>query len=384
MPPTFLPTSSSSSHLPAASTARGAATDSTTAKKHTCRKWLVLDFDGTCTEHDTTPLLPHIASLHSGDDDAKRRERLEQFNALEEEYFEAYSAVKKRILRDDGGNDGGEDTVADIDTMDLHKALDSLDEVSTVVTHKVSQSACLSGLPSHPSHMADLIDRHEELKRMTRLQPGCAAVVANAHLSGWCLGVLSINWCPNLIEAALMMPVRRHLARGREEEEGALDTTSNIAHPKAEVWSNEIDDDGVVTLHVPGASAKRMCIQSLKERLQQELQQQDHGGSHTSRPVVVYIGDSSTDLSGLLEADIGIMLGNSGTIMKIAKRWNIEISKLSDRRGQMQQQQHRQQKNGLHERDVNTVWMADGWEEIERLLQDVSNALNKPLYDGNN
>lgn len=362
MPPT---STSTSQPCPAPSSFSDSAASSNTERplpnKHKCDKWLVLDFDGTCTEHDTTPLLPHMASLHSGDDDARRKQRLQQFNALEQEYFDAYSAAKKRVFSD--GGDDGDDT-----TMDLHEALESLDEVSTVVTHKVSQSSCLSGLPSHPSHVADLIDQHEELQRMTRLQNDCVAVVANAHLAGWCLGVLSINWCPHLIEAALMMPVRRHLDTRRPtpiigNKEGG-DVVGDAVHLRAEVWSNEIDDKGVVTLHVPGASAKRMCIQTLKERIRG---QQDLPNKTSGRPIVIYIGDSSTDLSGLLEADIGIMLGTSATVEGIAKRWNIELSKLSDRRRHV-----RQQKGGLLERDAVTIWMADGWKEIDRLLQDVS------------
>mmetsp|Transcript_34963 Transcript_34963/g.75765 ORF Transcript_34963/g.75765 Transcript_34963/m.75765 type:complete len:402 (-) Transcript_34963:1720-2925(-) len=368
-----MPSAPSTTHLSARASPTGCtAGDSATAasstesplpNKHKSNKWLVLDFDGTCTEHDTTPLLPRMASLHSGDDDARRKQRLEQFNALEQEYFDAYSAAKKRVLGND--SDGGDDT-----NMDLHEALESLDEVSTVVTHKVSQSSCLSGLPSHPRHMADLIDQHEELRRLTRLQNDCVAVVADAHLAGWCLGVLSINWCPNLIEAALVMPVRRHLDTrrptstpiiGNKEDRGVV---GDKVHLRAEVWSNEIDDKGAVTLHVPGASAKRTCIQSLKEKLRI---QQDLRDKESRRPIVIYIGDSSTDLSGLLEADIGIMLGASATIEGIAKRWNIELSKLSDRRRHV-----RQQKGGLLERDSDTIWMADGWKEIDSLLQDVS------------
>lgn len=366
MPPTSAPPTQPS-HISAATTISDTSVPDTSSKRK-CNKWLVLDFDGTCTEHDTTPLLPRMASLHSGDDDATRKQRLEQFNALEQEYFEAYSEVKDRILKDDGSSNDGEsahtDTGPNTDSLDLHEALDSLDEVSTVVTNKVSESACLSGLPSHPSHMADLIGRHEELQRMTRLQAGCVAAVANAHLAGWCLGVLSINWCPNLIEAALMMPLRRHLGMNSEDDAAVA------AHPKAEVWSNEIDNNGVVTLHVPGASAKRTRIQILKKRLLQESQRRQQEDSHTPTPIVIYIGDSSTDLSGLLEADIGIMLGDSKTIMGIAKRWNIELSKLSDRTATTTIRQ----KNGLNERDADTVWMADGWEQIEALLRDVGNA----------
>jgi len=40
--------------------------------------------------------------------------------------------------------------------------------------------------------------------------------------------------------------------------------------PRAEVWCNNVDEDGVVALRIPGAVAKRERIRTLKERLTRE------------------------------------------------------------------------------------------------------------------
>ena len=43
--------------------------------------------------------------------------------------------------------------------------------------------------------------------------------------------------------------------------------------PKADAWCNDTDSDGIITLHLPDASAKRERIRNLKERLLGEHQE---------------------------------------------------------------------------------------------------------------
>lgn len=340
-----------------------------TEKSHRPRhKWLVVDFDCTLTKYDTTPTLPLLAALHSGDDDAQRRKRLDMFANHEKEYFDAYSAVKEQLF-DNGNADGGEDD----DLPNLHDALESLDDVSTLVTKKVSESSCLAGLPSHPDRVADIIGADSELRRMTELQDGCTATVANAYRNGWGLAVLSINWYPSLIHSVFVEPWRKHVLAftgqtcGDGGDGNELQGSAKGVHssPKAEVWCNDIDGDGVVTLHLPGSSAKRRRIQALREQLLKEHQAaaaSAESDDDARRPLVIYIGDSSTDLSGLLEADIGIMIGRSSTVQCFADQWKIPLAPLTERTASP---------SGLNDDDANTVWMVDTWEEIEAFLSDL-------------
>ena len=311
-------------------------------------RWLVVDFDGTCTAEDTTPLLPRMASLHAGDDDEERCARLGAFRALEEEFFRAHSEVKDALF---AGSGGGGDS--------LHSALNALDQVSTSVTASVSKSACLAGLPKRPEEVLRILERDGALRSGARLRAGCAEAVARAHEAGWELGVLSINWCPPLIEAVLVGAVRRHLRGGGER--GAL--------PAPEIWSNSVDEAGAVRLLIPGASAKRSRIAAIRKsrgRAISEIGAQ--GGGVKDDPVIVYIGDSSTDLSALLEADVGIMLGRSSTVVSFAERWGIRLAGLAERQtgGAANRGKHQ-----LDARDSNTVWIADNWSQIDGLLREI-------------
>ena len=342
------------------------------------RKWLVVDFDCTLTQFDTTPTLPLLAALHSGDDDVQKRRRLDVFAKHEEEYFGAYSAARERLLQhgdididiDKNNIAGGEDDgdASGHTSLDLHEALEALDDVSTSVTKKVSESSCLAGLPLHPHRVADIISGNDELRRLTQLQEGCIPVVANAHKNGWGLAVLSINWFPNLIEASFVMPLRQHIDSSENIEE--MDGKESGAQANSddmrltEVWCNSIDEEGVVQLEIPGAAAKRQRIRALKERLAKEhqLAAMPLAGKDI---LVIYVGDSSADLLGLLEAHIGIMVGRSSTLEGIADRWNIPLTPLKERRASLSSS------SGLHENDAETIWMADGWEDIEAVLADL-------------
>ena len=159
------------------------------------------------------------------------------------------------------------------------------------------------------------------------------------------------------------MPLRQHIDSSENIEE--MDGKESGAQANSddmrltEVWCNSIDEEGVVQLEIPGAAAKRQRIRALKERLAKEHQLA--AMPLAGRDMLVMVGDSSTDLLGLLEAHIGIMIGRSSTLEGIADRWNIPLTPLKERRASLSS-------NGLHENDAETIWMADGWEEIACLV----------------
>ena len=64
------------------------------------------------------------------------------------------------------------------------------------------------------------------------------------------------------------------------------------------IWRNTIDENGIVSLMVPGAVAKKERIL----KLQQHQQQNQHNN------FVVYVADSTTYLLALIQADVGILL----------------------------------------------------------------------------
>lgn len=382
------------------------------------RRWLVVDFDGTCTEHDTTPLLPRLAafatrqrsSILSGsgenNEDADQQKeanidvennsivdnnnlhlldlerRISKFQVLEEEYMRRYGEAKSSLIPQQH--------------QSIHDMLDALDEPSTIVTQMVSESRVLEGLGHvNADELGGILQLHTELessetdienissndtkmnegkfdKVVVRLRHGCQSTLArilsdtcNHHDTnkegegppacyGWNLAVLSINWCPALIDASVVQPVlkqRRSVMR--------IDTCNT----EIPIWSNQVDADGVISLHVPGALAKRDHIRKLRRNIHQ---------SSDSTSVIVYVGDSSTDLAALLEADIGIVMGQtiSSSITAIAERWGIQIVPLKHR------SQHDFDVIGVDGnferwRKLNMLWHVESWMEIDEMLLEV-------------
>jgi hypothetical protein len=377
------------------------------------RRWLVVDFDGTCTEHDTTPLLPRLAAYvarmrspvipdDASDVDAPHRRDLErrlvQFQRLEDEYAMRYDMAKSSLLSN------YVIPSEDNERRSIHDILDALDEPSTIVTAMVSESRVLSGLGDatatvlggalrlrgistphdfdssddvesgsvedvhalHDGENDDIFDDRGEFRKVVvRLRDGCEYTLArilseserigndSCHNEesqpclGWSVAVLSINWCPALIDASLVQPVlnRKRNALGVKTCKGEIP-----------IWSNQVDGEGVVSLHIPGASAKRDRIIELRKHI--------HMTSDRSS-VIVYVGDSPTDISALLEADIGILIGNSNSAKIIAARWCVQIVPLRNR------DEHGFGKNldgDLANRPMNILWYAESWNEIDDMI----------------
>jgi hypothetical protein len=289
---------------------------STTTQLATCRhtnRWLVVDFDNTCTEKDTTPLLPRLAALMHGDDIDSR---VDAFKDLENEFFRRYASAKEALCPR---------------TMSLDEALNTLDDISTSVTEKVSSSGLLRGLHAPPNHVLKVIELDTHVNDHVRLRPGCAAALARAR-KNYKLGVLSINWSRSLIHAALLEQMWSHACKKTN-----VDDNTDIP-----IWSNDVDRDGVISLHFPGALAKKAKIINLR-----------------LSGYVVYVGDSSTDLSALVEADLGILIGDSKSTISMAKQWGVKVRPLSEL--------HATQREDLS----NVLWLAQSWSEIEICLEEL-------------
>ena len=370
------------------------------------RRWLVVDFDGTCTEHDTTPLLPRLAafatrsrssisqSVGTGKDDTTSsstndsdgynhqkdlQKRLDQFQLLEDEFMRRYGEARSNMF----SNDNDQST-------SLYDVLDALDEPSCIVTEMVSESGCLSGLghadstevegmltlhgvtetdndtKERTSENENIREDHPDDKVVVRLRHGCESTLSRMLLDGptnpnkdvhtclgWSLAILSINWCPALIDASVVQPVLR---RRRSL------MTIKSCDTEVPIWSNEVDIDGVVTLHVPGALAKRDRILELKRYIKQDCDQ--------TKSIIIYVGDSSTDLAGLLAADVGIVMGNSSSLIQIAKSWGVQIVPLK-RRSEHGFQSMVMTDRSEKDTEKKMLWQVDDWKEIDEALQEI-------------
>ena len=184
---------------------------------------LVVDFDGTCTEHDTTPLLPRLAAsfatqqrsyiapesenIHKQD----LERRLLQFKQLEDEYMRLLGDTKAELFSNNMVEEGEKQ-------KSMHEVLHALDDPSTIVTKMVSESRVLEGLGHASSDelgnliAVDNVDVDDN-KVVVRLRQGCDHTLArilldndeeknkrDASCLGWSLAVLSINWVSNQVQ----------------------------------------------------------------------------------------------------------------------------------------------------------------------------------------
>ena len=124
-----------------------------------------------------------------------------------------------------------------------------------------------------------------------------------------------------------------------------------------------MDIDGVVTLHVPGALAKRDRIMELKKYIKQDCDQ--------TQSIIVYVGDSSTDLAALLVADVGIIMGSSSSLIKIAESWRIDIAPLKHRHEHGFQRLLSSMDASEQQVERKILWQVDTWQEIDEALHEI-------------
>lgn len=349
------------------------------------KNWLVVDFDGTCTVKDTVKMLPRLASIaqskklrqdfgstssdevFSADAVMDFQGRISVFSMLEDAYFKMYTEAQKLIRQQQHTSYLDQNSLLE----QLEESLVKLDTVSTEITHEVSKWSVLKGLGGiSPEEMLEILDLYkknqnnleptraenkvtaggsnEELLECLSLQKGCISVLKDRLVSNeYNVGVLSINWCPALIQSLLVHPLCGTIAFVPDDnDDGSKPEAASLGFGEVPVWSNSVTKDGTVKLPFEGAIAKKEHIL--------RLQQQRREGDDIMDPgaVVVYVGDSSTDLLAILQADVGILLGGSSSAIELAKGFGVLVKPLAD----------------FAPGDLPVVWTADNWDEIGSFL----------------
>jgi len=97
------------------------------------------------------------------------------------------------------------------------------------------------------------------------------------------------------------------------------------------VSSNDLvfDESGVSTgeiaMKVSGSFGKHQHFIKLAAAAREAVD----GPEKSSRSITVYVGDSVTDLLAMLDADVGIVVGDSDTFEKVARAFGIPIRPLA-------------------------------------------------------
>ncbi|CAA6662549.1 unnamed protein product [Spirodela intermedia] len=238
---------------------------------------LFSDFDLTCTVVDSSAILAEIAILStpkadgSDRDDPNVRKSSDlrsSWKALSSQYTEEYEQCIENILTTEESKD--------FDYEGLLKALEQLSEFEK---------------------RANLRDIKRAGERLI-LQDGCKKffqniVMKKEELNGD-IHLLSYCWCGDLIRSAF--------------SSGGLDVLS--------IHSNEFQYEESIST---GEIVRKMetpldKIQAFKDILQS-----------SPKHLSVYIGDSVGDLLCLLEADVGIVIGSSGSLRQVGSHFGVSF-----------------------------------------------------------
>ncbi|KAJ2520949.1 hypothetical protein GGI11_002155 [Coemansia sp. RSA 2049] len=238
---------------------------------------LALDFDKTLTEHDTIADVAAVA----------RRIRPEHrdFEWFVDEYIKDHDCFEREwAARIDGrrrDSDRGGNSAVDRGFLDEY--LEALRPVENASLRRVVDHRILAGVTTDDLFAAGTA---------VRFRPGAADTINHFirtpdHSSSIC--VVSINWSESFIRGAL--------------------SANGVDHSLVDIYCNDMAFDaqtGLSTGHLPSAmvvaSDKVAAIASVARAVAE---------THGRPPTIVYAGDSLTDLPALLDANVGLLFGDS-------------------------------------------------------------------------
>ncbi|XP_076949263.1 bifunctional TH2 protein, mitochondrial-like [Bidens hawaiensis] len=259
---------------------------------------LFSDFDLTCTVVDSSAILAEIAILTTTKSDQSQPETQSEsqivrmtsadlrntWEVLSREYTEEYEQCMECML----ANEKAED----FDYSGLKTALEQLSGFEKRANMRVIESNVLKGLNS------------EEIKRAGErliLHDGCMrffhTVTSNQNLKVN-VHVLSYCWCADLIRSTF--------------SSGGIQTI--------QVHANEFEYENSLST---GEIIKK--VESPIDKLQAFT---DILKNSDKTHLTIYIGDSVGDLLCLLEADIGIVIGSSSSLRRIATHFGVQFAPL--------------------------------------------------------
>ncbi|KAJ2374333.1 hypothetical protein H4S02_008578, partial [Coemansia sp. RSA 2611] len=242
---------------------------------------LALDFDQTLTTTDTLSAIAAIAKRKHADS--------REFSWFTKQYLADYAAHESRWAQLTANRAVSRDL--------LNRYLESVRPVEAASLDRMSQHGLLAGLTR-----ADLYTGG----RLVQLRPNAADVVGQfLHTRGCHVCVVSVNWSADFIR-------------------GALDA-SGVDSKLIRVYCNDLDFDtstgvssGKVRPRLVVAGDKVAAIAKFKNEIRQQC-----GGD----PLLVYAGDSLTDLPALLLADIGLLVGQSSRVTRWCHQLGVEFGK---------------------------------------------------------
>lgn len=239
---------------------------------------LITDFDETISEQDTISTIVRTAADNRG---RKKEEFLAAWQEMVQWFLTRYHPV--------------------CDAWQNHRSslvdfLKSFEELETVSIQRVMTKGFLAGIT------------REELRAVGRnvvKKPGVDGVLSRLRRDGVAVEILSANWSKALIQGAT---------------EGLSDQiiTNSLTYDAAGRSTGDID------LHVVSARDKLREFRECKKN-PPNPHEIGQGGIRT-----LYIGDSISDFLAILDADLGVLIGQNRTAMQTIERFRLPTQRLQE------------------------------------------------------
>ncbi|KAK9833927.1 hypothetical protein WJX74_010080 [Apatococcus lobatus] len=300
---------------------------------------LVTDFDDTCTASDTIATILQTATdakvkaaeaSGRGAGQVVRTSMQQLQEQLVAGYIQQRDALISSVIPED---------VPPREEFDMRWVAEFVDKLSAFdceMNVPVIESEILEGMAQ-----GDLTQAGEKVA----LQPGCLQTLMHAKRRGLPVHVISVNWSEELVRAALSLPPTTASASRDAESEVTLGAGEISVHANELAYSGDTSTGGILRRVQSGADKSRVLDDLL---LSKAIEDGTQG-------LTVYIGDSASDISPLLAADIGIIIGQNKLLRRVAVAAGITIKPLAAAPRQERSKE-------------GTLYSAACWQEIEAFL----------------
>ncbi|KAL2159322.1 hypothetical protein VTH06DRAFT_2757 [Thermothelomyces fergusii] len=302
------------------------------------RRLLLLDFDGTITQHDTLASLVTLAidattartAAGTQAPEQQRREQRQKQRALWDQIVRDYAAAYRAHVA------GRAETAGEPRRTALRQELaflESAREVERASVARVGRAGFFAGLDApalerlgreavrraaaaatSPSRTGGLRGEGGEgegnREGAVRLRRGVGEFLEQQGRGGWDLAVVSVNWSREFIRGVVEAACARGAGAGRIGRVVA----NGIGFPGGTVEGpEELGGEPLLT-----AGDKLRAMEALRQRRPDER--------------VVYFGDSTTDLACLTEADLGVVMADDAAskLLDTLRRLGRDVPHVAD------------------------------------------------------
>eukprot|EP00903_Cladosiphon_okamuranus_P019242 g17693.t1 len=332
---------------------------------------LCVDFDDTLTDGDTTSLL--IEAVKAQRDTAEDQATVERdWAMLTSAFLSKWSEVTEGSLTTEF--EGGVCPVKseeDVDRQGLEEMLRRLEAVDLDSVSRVSDSKILRGL-TRESVRSSLAG---PLRSSWKVRAGMARCMSRALASPFRTHVVSINWSRDVITTVLSETLLENDGSSSSSGTGDIivadrSTSSRLQGDwRGSISSNDLvyDESGIssgeIAVQVSGSFGKHQRFLTLENAARDTFA----CSGPSTRSITIYVGDSVTDLLAMLDADVGIVVGDNDTFEKAADTFGIAVRPLSSAYGALDGTEEIR-KQGTPARTGQCVYRVSQWAEIEVFL----------------